>query len=57
MPPPTKTDGGTEFALKLNKLSYDEAEDCCNQLCGHLAAFVSQEEQLQVGAGGAALRR
>jgi hypothetical protein len=49
MPPPTTADGGTDFVLKLNRVSYDEAEDCCNQLCGHLAAYTSQEEQLQVG--------
>jgi hypothetical protein len=34
--------------LKLNKLNYDEAESCCNGLCGHLASYISQEEQYEV---------
>jgi hypothetical protein len=51
LPPPTTTDGGTDFLLKLNKMNYDDAEACCNKFCGHLAAYVSQDEQFQVGSG------
>ena len=50
-PPPIDV-GGTTFILKLNKVTYDEAEACCNSFCGHLAGYDSQDQQNSVGAVG-----
>lgn len=48
MPPPTQSAAGTTFVLKLGKVDHDEAERCCNGLCGHLAGYISQDEQYEV---------
>ena len=42
------------FLLKLDKLSWDDAEACCNKFCAHLAAYDSQFEQSEVRRKAAA---
>lgn len=50
MDPPTITANttGADFKLVTRTKVFDDAELHCNDFCGHLAAYTSQEEQSEV---------
>ncbi len=58
-PPVYRHSANASFSLNLEQLSQQEAEMACNDVCGHLAAYRSAQEQAateqfyitQVGAG------